>query len=161
MTYEAKKYAVTFLTVAILLCALNVPAFAHEVPDLTQEGTISATMQYRGNAVSGGTLTLYRVGDVQEENGNFNFILNADFSGSGASLANFSSAVLPDTLAQYAEKQKLEGITKSIGSDGKVSFQNLLPGLYLIIQNQATPGYNKVAPFLVSLPLYGGWKLCV
>lgn len=149
---KPKKYVTALFIVAVLLCTLNVTAFAHDVPDLTKEGAISITMKYQGKAVSGGMLTLYRVGDVHEEDGNYDFILNSDFAGSGVALSALSSAELPDTLAQYAEKQKLPGITQDIGSDGKVSFQNVSPGLYLIVQNKAAEGYNKAESFLVSLP---------
>ena len=116
---KPKKYVTALFIVAVLLCTLNVTAFAHDVPDLTKEGAISITMKYQGKAVSGGMLTLYRVGDVHEEDGNYDFILNSDFAGSGMALSALSSAELPDTLAQYAEKQKLPGITQDIGSDGK------------------------------------------
>ncbi len=80
---KLKKYAAALLAAAVLLYTLSVTAFAHDVADLTREGAISVTMKYQGKAVSGGTLTLYRVGDVHEEDGNYDFVLNSGFAGSG------------------------------------------------------------------------------
>ena len=50
---KPKKYVTALFIVAVLLCTLNVTAFAHDVPDLTKEGAISITMKYQGKAVSG------------------------------------------------------------------------------------------------------------
>ena len=55
----------------LLLGGLCAAAFAHDVPDLTREDCIiSLVMRYQGKAVPGGSVTLYRVADVYEYDGN-------------------------------------------------------------------------------------------
>lgn len=137
----------------IISYTTSITAYAYDVPDLSREGSVSVTMKEGETAVSGGTLTLYRVGDIYEDNGNYSFVLSGDFSGSKESLEDIQSATLAKSLADYAKNNKLTGITQIIGNDGKTVFTNLELGLYLLVQNKAAQGYNAVDPFLVSIPM--------
>lgn len=142
-----------FLTL-LLLCSMSMTAYAHEVPDTSRGGSITITMTYENKAVPGGTLTLYRVGTVAEDDGNYSFALTGEFTGSHADLTDPSSPDLAKSLAQYVSNQKLAGMTEIIGNDGKVSFSDLELGLYLLVQTDAASGYHSADPFLVSVPMY-------
>lgn len=146
-----KRCTALFLT--MLICSINIFAYAHEVPDLSKTGYITVMMTYEKDAVPGGTLTLYKVGDVWEDDGNYSFVLTDDFKDSCVSLENIQSPQLAKTLAVYAEEQELTGTTKEIGNDGNVTFLKMELGLYLLIQTDAAEGYAKVDPFLVSVPM--------
>lgn len=137
----------------LLLCMLALPVDAHNIPDLEQEGSIHIQMCYAGSPVSGGELTLYRVGDIEENNGDYSFVLTEQFSSSKVSLKNVQSPATADKLADFTSSRKIEGYTKTIKTDGTVSFQNLQPGLYLLVQHRAAQGYYCVNSFLVSIPL--------
>lgn len=141
------------LLMALLLSSVSITAYAHEVPDTTKKGFITVTMTYENKAVPGGTLTLYRVGAVAEDDGNYSFALTGAFTGSGFSLEDIQSAQLAKDLAAYVGDHKLPGTTKEIESTGKVSFSDLELGLYLLVQTEAASGYSKAEPFLVSVPL--------
>lgn len=141
-----------FLLAAMLVLGLSIPAYAHDYVQMDKKGTITITMHMGDTAVGGGTLTLYRVGEVREDDGNYTFQPTGDFASCGESFENVTSAALADRLAKYATDQKLTGVTKSIDKDGKVTFTDLEVGLYLFVQNKAASGYNKADPFLVSLP---------
>lgn len=143
----------TVFLLYIISYTTSITAYAYDVPDLSREGSVSVTMKEGETAVSGGTLTLYRVGDIYEDNGNYSFVLSGDFSGSKESLEDIQSATLAKSLADYAKNNKLTGITQIIGNDGKTVFTNLELGLYLLVQNKAAQGYNAVDPFLVSIPM--------
>lgn len=139
-----------------LLWMLALPVMAHEVPDLTREGSITVTMRYNGKAVAGGEMTLYLVGEIYEENGNYSFVLTEEFAGSGISLENVQSAATAKKLANYAAIQAMKGSTKKIAADGSVRYDKLKAGLYLLVQNQAAVGFEATAPFLVTLPMVEG-----
>lgn len=147
------KKTAAMLLACILLCAMSTTAFAHEVPDLSKTGAISLTFEYKGKAVPGGTVTAYRVGDVAENDGNYDFALSQQFAGSNADLSNLSAAGLAQTLADYAKAQNLSGTSVTIGNDGKAKFSDLKLGLYLIVQTKAADGYEPVSPFLVTVPM--------
>lgn len=149
-----KKRLSALLFTLLLCCAFCVPAYAHEVPDMTKAGSITASMTYEGEAVGGGSLTFYRVGDVSEDDGNYSFTLTEDFAGSGLALDNIADAALAEDLAEYADANRISGTTVEIGSDGQVTADNLTLGLYLAVQTEAADGYEAVSPFLVSVPMY-------
>ena len=144
-----RKLVVAF---ALIFCMV-LTATAHEVPDLSREGSIRVTMRYGGSAISGGEMTLYRVGDVQEDDGNYSFILTQTFAGSGVSLKNLQSSSAAKQLAEFAVQRGIIGLDRKIGTDGTVEFENLKPGLYLLVQKKAAKGFEIAAPFFVSLPM--------
>ena len=141
------------LLLLVLILVLVQPVSAHEVSDLTVQGSIHITMRYDGSFVSGGEMTLYRVGDIAEENGNYCFLPTQQFQPADISFENVQSPETAQKLAQYAREQKLQGETKAIRAEGTVSFERLQPGLYMIMQRKAAEGYYAAEPFLVSLPM--------
>lgn len=141
-----KRRIYTLLIMLAVLGSMRVTGAAHGVPDPTREGSIRIDM----DGISGGCLTVYRVGEICEDDANYSFVLTGDFQHCGISLADVNSEALAGELAQYAKK--LTGKTEKIGENGKVVFEGLEPGLYLFVQEEAAPGYYKINPFLVSLP---------
>ena len=61
-----RKHVISGLLALLFLLALPLSAAAHAVPDESRNGNCSITvsMTYKGKAVRGGTLALYKVGDV-------------------------------------------------------------------------------------------------
>ena len=154
-----RKYLRSLLALLLLL-ELPLSAAAHPVPDARKDGqcSITVTMTYRGKALKGGTLALYKVGDVAEEDGNYSFVPVAAIRGD---LAQFGDIQSPDLAGKLSKlESKLTPVTalpQKVGEDGKVTFLNLPFGLYLVVQKTAPAGYGKTEPFLVSLPyLYEG-----
>ena len=148
------------LLALLLLLELPLSAAAHPVPDARKDGqcSITVTMTYRGKALKGGTLALYKVGDVAEEDGNYSFVPVEAIRGD---LAQFGDIQSPDLAGKLSKlESKLTPVTalpQKVGEDGKVTFLNLPFGLYLVVQKTAPAGYGKTEPFLVSLPyLYEG-----
>ena len=147
-----KKRVLLILCVAVLLGAMTVTTHAAQIPDYDRLGSISITMSYRNEPVSGGTLTLYRVADIHEEDGNLSFVYTEEFSDCEIPLDDLTKSDIPTALAKIAKDNSLKGITKTVDKKGKVSFADLELGLYLLVQLKAAPGYNAVSPFLVSVP---------
>lgn len=149
----SRKRLLTLMLAAVMLWAVALTVFAHEVPDMTRKGSIQIAMHLGGEPVGGGSLTLYRVGAVREDNGNFTFALCDDFTDCTVSLENLQAQELAGALADYAADHQITGTRQEIGADGKISFQDLELGLYLLVQDQAAPGCSKAEPFLVSVPI--------
>lgn len=131
-----------------------IAVYAAAVPDMSREGSITVTMRdpKSAEAVSGGTLTLYQVGSVEEDDGNYRFVLTEDFARSSETL-EVLDADLAQRMADYAKKKNLAGITLTIGNDGTARFDGKVPGLYLLVQEKAAEGYYAVNPFLISIPM--------
>lgn len=137
----------------VVLCAMSMTALAHDVPDTSKKGSVHITMRLGENAVPGGSITLYRVGAVAEDDGNYSFVLTGEFADCGISLDDIQSARLAKDLAAHAKGHALVGATQKIDGNGSVSFRDLEPGLYLFVQSKAPEGYHKADPFLVSVPM--------
>lgn len=155
------RKALSVLPMAICFCLIvNITVLAGGLSDLPDKGSISVTMLYEGNAVLGGTLMLYRVGRLSEESGSWHPVLTEDFAESQVDLSDISSAETAGEAAQYAQSHGLSGTMAQIGSDGKAVFSDLERGVYLVVQQEAAPGYYKAAPFLVSIPMEenGVWR---
>lgn len=148
-----RKKLFTLFIAAIAISTVSITAFAQKVPDLSRRGSIHITMHQGANVISGGSFTLCRVGRIQEKNGDYSYVLTDDFADCGESLNNILSVEPAERIAAYAEEKQLTGSTREIGEDGTVTFSNLEPGLYLLVQKEEAPGYNKVEPFLVSIPV--------
>ena len=154
-----RKCLRSLLALLLLLC-LPLSAAAHPVPDEQKDGqcSITVTMTYRGKALKGGTLALYKVGDVAEEDGNYSFVPVEAIRGDLAQFGDIQSPDLAGKLSKLEDKlTPVTALPQKVGEDGKVTFLNLPFGLYLVVQKTTPAGYGKTEPFLVSLPyLYEG-----
>lgn len=149
------KRFTALLFAVVLACALALPAFAHDVPDQSRTGTIHFTMTCDGKPVGGGVLTLYHVGNIAEHDGNYGFALAPEYAGSNLSLENLNDPELAQTLAGYTTGKEIQAAkTLQIGPDGTATAENLALGLYLVVQYEPAAGYDAIAPFLVSVPVF-------
>lgn len=126
-----------------------------EVPDLSQNGTITFTMDWNAVPLDNGSLSIYKIGDIVENNGNYQFELIDKLKSNGLSLDNLEDRELAKELAKLAKKEKLTEITALI-KDGKAQFADVAPGLYIVMQEEedVTEGFAAINPFLISMPKY-------
>lgn len=144
----------TALAMTVLALSLTgVAAYAHEVPDPSRTGTISVSMKYDGQQVPGGTVTLYRVGDVVSDNGDYLFALNDACADSGVSLDDLQSPDAAEALAAWVTSHDVAGTTVEVGADGTATFGDVALGLYVMVQNEPASGYYAIDPFLIGMPL--------
>lgn len=140
------------LIALLLLATLPVMAFAHDYVQMDRtDCTIEVVVRYDGENVTGGTVTAVKVGDLYEEDGNYFFRRVGD----DALLENVQSSDTLNSLLSFYDENKatlaFEEITEDI-KEGSAKFEGLMPGLYLICQEQAAEGFSKLSPFLVSVP---------
>lgn len=118
-----------YILIVLMLAVIPITVFAAQ-----QKGSIQLTMRHSSETVSGGTVTLYCVTDL-------------------------SGAEDPQALAEYARYMGIPGTTRPVGTDGKVTFSDLEPGYYLLVQEEAAAGYRRMNPFCVSVPMAVGEEL--
>lgn len=145
-----KKIIIVLLALSVLL-SLPLTAYAHDVPQERDDCSIEVIVRYDGQNVDGGTLTVIRVGYVDEEDGNYFFS------------QEFTNARIEDVKSPNASKTQKEFYSNNKSNydfytqtqavkDGKATFTGLSTGLYLIVQNKAADGFSKLDAFLVSVP---------
>lgn len=134
----------------LLVSCIGISAAAHEVPDPDRTGTIEVTLKTAAGETVKGEVTIYRVGDIHEDDGNYSFALTEEFAGSGVTLEYVHSSEKAAALAEYAADSDIEGVAEPIEETGRVLFA-VDPALYLLVQTEAknSEGFN---PFLIAVP---------
>ena len=153
-----KKKILTFLLALLLIQCTAVQAFAaHPVPDLSATGSISFQMVKNGLNLDGGNLKLCKVGDIQEDDGDYSFALVEELKGNDVDLKTPTDPEVAEKLLKLAKENHLTTRIAPI-SKGKAVFANLPVGLYLVWQDSAdaTKGYSAIHPFLISIPKLEG-----
>ncbi len=90
------------------------------------------------------------MGALQEEDGNYRFVLTEAFAGSKVSPGGgflCPTGEHPGCLCQGPQAVRYG---QGRGQDGEIAFTGLELGLYLLVQHKAAKGYETAAPFLVS-----------
>ena len=155
-----KRLAALVLALVLCLASAVTVSAAHPVVDRNETGSISLKMTYNEQAVGGGSLVYYQVGEVKEDNGDFSFIPTSDFKDQFTEIETQEqmeaevSGNLAAKLADYAKQNGVAGTQVTIPDDGEVKLENLNVGLYLVVQDKAASGFRPVSPFLVSVPQY-------
>lgn len=142
-----------WLAVACLLALIVMPVWGHEIPDVNRLGSICLTLKDGETPLKGGTMTLYRVGDIAENDGNYFFVLTEELKPSKISLDSLNmdtAKALTEWLGGDADQK----LVAKVDEHGQVKFADLKPGLYLAVQEKASSGYLPVDPFLVSVPMH-------
>ena len=145
-----KRITALFLSVLLLL-SLCIAAFGHEAPDLTKKGTITIQWKFQGKALPDGALRAYRIGTLKESDGDFSFAPLPAYQGRDLSEKNLT----PELAKELSRTVKASsGIKPASFKNGVVTFDDLELGLYLIVQTTGISGYERIAPFLVSVPMW-------
>jgi pilin isopeptide linkage protein len=148
---------------ALSFCLLfSLPAFAGKteprVPlsgvDLQRRGSVQVLVRdSKGEPLPGGTLRIYGVASLKEKKGSLEFEITDAFSGCGKTSDDlFSDQSCAEDLVAYVEKAKPASLASAENKNGTVTFSQLLPGAYLVMQTESVPGYETMLPFILILP---------
>ena len=132
--------------------------------------SISLTLQYRDEnnntkQVNGGSLALYKLAGVKEDNGYVYDLSMGRFAeveeaqsipGMRTSDLTANNSILAFTLNMTVEDMKMEPDATVQISAGRASFNGLTPGLYLVSQKVASDNNIQINAFLVSIPSADG-----
>lgn len=147
-----RKRLLSLLLALLVLRCLCVTVSAHSVPDLV-DGSITFNVSYGDVKINDGTLTIYKVGDIAEDDGNYFFRLSAEIDPEEPVVEDPTDQALAKELAQKVQDKKLKGTAANI-KDGEAVFDPVEHGLYVVVQTTASSGYEPLAPFLISQPNY-------
>lgn len=97
---------------------------------------------------------LYFVAKAYENGGGIAYELVSPFDKSGFDADSWQDSSLPVHLAHFAETENVAYTEKTTDENGVVVFENLIPGLYLVVPSDAEEGEITSSPFFVSIPRY-------
>lgn len=146
------KKRIIALILALVSC-LCLTVHAKNVPDLTQNGSITIVFRWALRPLQDGEVALYRVGDIREDNGNYTFVPVPELADSRLDLEDLDDPTLARRLADLAVEKGLKPLTAEI-RNGEARFEDVTPGLYVVVQTRASTGFAEISPFLISMPRY-------
>ena len=126
------------------------------MPDLTQKGSLTFTMDVEGEPLDSGSLNLYYVATVTlMTHKQYDFRLLDALTAAGGVLDTddlYNDVQARDLLA-LAQETLEQYLSQPIRA-GEARFTQLEAGLYLAWQRpeDASEGYDAIAPFLISVP---------
>ncbi len=153
------KYSKTvnkvFAMLIISVMCFTLFAVSTAAVSLDQRGSISLTVLDKDSKepISGAVFRVYRFASAYAENGSISYIYTDDFKDNGMDMGNFTDAYLPVHLAVYASINEVPYSEKVSGSTGKVIFDNLICGAYLVVPVETETGYLNPLPFIASVPM--------
>lgn len=149
-----KRKMLLILIALIFLCLSPCDAFGLPATVDGRLGSITLELSCEDAPVSGGTLALYYLGQItQTEAGDFVVTPTEEF----AMLEGVSFEELVPQFAQklehYVVEKSLYSDLREVDADGRVTFPDLKAGLYFVMQPMAAEGFEKMNPFLITVPL--------
>ncbi len=146
-----RKKLIFLLLLPLLIFWLCTGVYAAQTPDPDRLCSITFMLDFDGTPLDGGSLILYRVGQIDEDNNVFEPV--AHLQQDEVSFDELQDPALAEILNDLAVKYGLKAHTASI-SDGQAVFSDLQTGVYVVSQpvGNETAGYAAINSFLISLP---------
>ena len=144
-----------------LMASLSLQTLAATDIDMSWDGTGSLTVVLqeaeKGIGIADAEFMIFQVRElVKEDDGALKWKLTEDFENCGIELDNLTadqSNQAAKELTKYAVGNLPAGITKITDQNGKVVYQALDFGTYLVVSSNISEEYYAVDPFLVSVPI--------
>lgn len=142
------------LVLLLVLGSLFIPTYALSDAEIDRErlGSIELSCFYDKKPVSGGNLLLYQVATLEEDGGLYYYRLSAGLGGERLTQEALDRNSLAGELAAHEGLQWLSSREGTFGESGIVRFEHVSPGVYLLVQTKAAPGFACMEPVLVSVP---------
>ena len=160
------KFMAWLVVLGFVTAGMNNPVLAAESSESTEETqssdsrvvdsnkkcSITLTNLGGGNA-SGGAFVAYRVATVDYDDGNA--VFRSLYGDQGIVDVTENITNLASQYYTLVSENAVEDPTDQVAAEeGKLTFSNLKPGLYLIVQQTKISGYTNLTPFLVSVPAW-------
>ena len=151
--------ALVFCLVLMLAAGAAMPAFAEKISDFDPAHLCSLKVVLStedGQNAAGAEVVIWQVADVLTADDSFRYEWTKPFAECGLVPDDITAAKLANDLYAYAQKQKLEGISKFTDLNGTADFAELRSGLYLAAEQGNTGEFAAIKPFLIALPTVTG-----
>lgn len=141
-----------FAAVTILFCSLLTAANAIT----TKNGsiTIHVADAEKNTPISDASFRLYFFAKAIENSNGIGYKYVNPYDGCNMEMGDLQDSYLPIHLANFALTHSLPYSEKASDINGEIIFNNLTPGVYLILLSTDMPDYFMPAPFVINIPLY-------
>lgn len=154
------KVVAMLMTLAVLVLALTPTAAAFA----GQKGSITLTItnSENGEPIANEAFRLYHFANAHKNGNKIRYDFIDPYDEARIDKNDLNDAYLPVHLAYFAQSRSLPYTEKATDETGKVIFDQLVPGLYLIVPVQNDDDSCHSSPFIISIPEYvatnGKWE---
>lgn len=122
--------------------------------DFSKKGDVTITLLESTESIplEGASVTIYQIALASEKNHQLSFNYVENLSSCNASLSDLSNPKLAEDITSCLDNHEVVKEEKNTNDKGKVTFNNLTLGLYLVSQTNQVSGYSTFDNFLVILP---------
>lgn len=144
-----------FAMIIMTVMCFTLFSFSTSAVSLDQKGSITLTVLDKENKkpISGARFRIFRFASAYAVGNSITYVYTDEFKNCGIDMGNFSDAYLPIHLATYADFIGIPSEEKSSDNSGKVVFDNLICGAYLVAPVEINEGYLNPSPFIVTIPM--------
>ncbi|MBQ3135935.1 MAG: Cna B-type domain-containing protein [Clostridia bacterium] len=148
-----KKILVAIVTVF----ALCIFAFSSAVSAIVSKNgsiTLHVADSTTGEAIESASFRLYFFAAAYEKSNGIGYDYVVPYDDCNMDINNLQDAYLPIHLTHFAFTHDLPFTIKSSDKNGSIVFDNLVPGVYLIVPAGNIPDYFMPSPFVINIPVY-------
>lgn len=150
---KSKKLISLIVSALAAVVLLTVTVFSVAAAPLDQKGSITLhVVTSSGKPLEGTTFRLYYVAKAYSSGLGVEYEFIEPYDKANISIDNLQDSYLPIHLSAFASLRALPYTEKSADKDGLIVFENLTPGLYLIVPYSNFEGYYIPAPFIINIP---------
>ena len=157
---KAKKLSAviiaTLITITLFVSALSPTASA--LLDRKGSITLHVTNSSTGEPLEGVTFRLYFIANAYQSGNSVRYELIKPYDEANISIDNLQDSHLPIHLAAFAVFRSLPCTEKAADENGGIIFNDLTPGVYLLVPYGNFEGYYMPSPFIVNIPKYDSGK---
>ena len=153
MNSQIAKRTISALIIIVLCFTLF--SFSTTAVSLDSKGSITLyTLDKESKKpVSGAVFRIYLFATAYSSGDQLYYNYTEAFKDNGMALSDSSDAYFPIHLKTYADLNDIPYIEKASDSNGKVTFDNLQCGAYLVVPVEMDDGYLNPNPFIVTVPM--------
>jgi hypothetical protein len=123
---------------------------------LSRKGSITlhVTNSATGEPIDGVTFRLYFFATAHESGNEIRYEFVEPYDNANISIDDLQDSYLPIHLASFAVFRNLPCTEEIADTSGTIVFENLTPGIYLIVPYGNFEGYFMPSPFIINIPKY-------
>lgn len=156
--------AFALLWLCVFALSLAVPAAAAPFdPSRTGSLKIRILETRTREGVPGGRVEIYQIAEVGTNSQGYAYVLTEAFARSGFDTATIGDLTASQNLREarkleaYADSHRIDSMASAVPDrDGKVLFEDLPLGLYLVVQSEAASRHECIDSFLITVPQKDG-----
>ncbi len=142
------------LVLAFTLCVFTFSPTASAILNKNGSITLNVFDSVTEKAIESVSFRLYFVASAHESDNDIAYKYIKPYDESNIDLSKFEDSYLPIHLTHFAFTRNLDFTIKVSDKNGRVVFDNLVPGVYLVVPMRDNPNYYVPSPFVVNIPLY-------